>query len=104
VNRYRGSENRTLALARPLVGMTVGDALLLGLPHVPEADREVCAWEFTGFPWFFAPCETEPTPTHVFLRQLRDLAEGYECRVYPTDPKVRFPAASVETPPERPNG
>lgn len=64
------------ALAKPNVGLTVGDALLLELPHIPEGEREDIAWEFTGFPHWWAMRSGEWHPTQTFRRQLRDFRNG----------------------------
>lgn len=66
------------ALAKPFHGLTVGDVLLLELPHVPEEHREDIAWEFTGWPCFFAPDPTrgEWHPSQVFRRQLAEFRQG----------------------------
>lgn len=64
------------ALARPCEGLTVGDVLLLELPHIPEAQRENIAWEFTGWPCFWAYRGDEWHPVHTFRRQLREFREG----------------------------
>ena len=64
------------ALMKPSTGLTVGDVLLLELPHVPEADREEIAWEFTGFPSWWDMQGDEWHPVQTFRRQLREFREA----------------------------
>lgn len=64
------------ALARVGRGLTVGDVLLLELPHIPEDQREMIAWEFTGFPAFWAFEGDEWNGVQTFRRQLREFRDG----------------------------
>lgn len=66
----------TTALATVGRGLTVSDVLLLELPHIPEEQRDTIAWEFTGFPFWWAYEGNEWHPLHVFRRQLREFREG----------------------------
>lgn len=59
------------AVANKGGGLLVCDLLMLELPHMTEREREFVAWEFTGFPCFFAPRDGEWW-FDVFRRQLRE--------------------------------
>lgn len=72
-------ENRLLPV-RKYYRMTVGDILLLELPHIkPEIALEI-AWEFTGYPSFFMTNDVEWHWVDVFRRQLREFREGKDNR------------------------
>lgn len=62
-------------IASPFPGLTVGDLLLLELPHVPEERREDVAWNFTGYPCWWAMKDGEWHPNQTFQRQLREFRE-----------------------------
>ena len=64
------------ALVRQNGVLTVGDVLLLELPHLSDEDREFVAWEFTGWPCFWNIPADGPSPVWCFRKQLREFREG----------------------------
>lgn len=67
--------NGRLLPAKPFVGMTPDDLMLLEWPHLTEDDRWYFLWEATGWPCFFMPGATGWWQ-HELQRQMRDFREG----------------------------